>query len=233
MRCILIDDNPTDLALLEAYAEEMSCLQVVHTYTQPLRGIEAINRERPDLLFLDYEMADISGLHLLDSLVYRPMVILVTSYPEIALAGYEYDVVDFLLKPVGLERFIKSVGKAQRRQLEQGRESTSEGSSPSQSILLKSGHDWHRVTYADMLCLEASGNYVDILTKSSESLTVQEPLNHFEESLPGQLFMRVHRSFIINLTHVRKLERHQVWLGEHAVPTSRSYRKNLEKALQR
>lgn len=239
MNVVIIDDDALDASLLEAYVSESPDMELSALFTSPLQGMDYLNQHRVDLLLLDHEMPDLSGICLAKSLIQPPPIVMVTSYPAVAAEGFEIDLVDFLVKPVTFERFLKAISKVRRRQafligttaVSDQKPQANAAPTEEAFVSFKSGREVHRIALKEIVFLEASGNYVEVHLRGAKKVLVQQPLQELLQSLPGNSFIRTHRSFAINLAHVSKLERHQLWLGEKVVPLGRTYKKQVDALL--
>lgn len=226
MKAIAIDDEPLALEVVKSHASKVPFLELSAVFTDAFKALEYLQRERVDLIFLDIKMPDISGMDFFSSLSKKPLVIFTTAYSEHAVAGFELDAVDYLLKPFSLTRFIKSCNKA--NEIYTFRTSAE----PIDFIFVKDGYDQLKINYDDILFLEAAGNYVTFMLKEKKVLTrstFQEALN----LLPGDKFVRVHRSYVVAVAKIDKRERHQVTIQKNKIPVSGAYREDLNLALAR
>lgn len=224
MKAIAIDDEPLALEVVRSHASKVPFLELSAVFTDAFKALEYLQREKVDLIFLDIKMPDISGLDFFSSLSKKPLVIFTTAYAEHAVTSFELDAVDYLLKPFSLTRFVKSCNKA--NELFTFRTSTE----PTDFIFVKDGYEQLKIYYEDILFLEAAGNYVVFMLKEKKVLTrstFQEALN----LLPPDKFVRVHRSYIVSVSKIEKIERHQVTIGKKTVPVSGAYRGDLNTAL--
>ena len=226
MKAIAIDDEPLALEVVKSHASKVPFLELSAVFTDAFKALEYLQREKVDLIFLDIKMPDISGIDFFSSLSKKPLVIFTTAYSEHAVTSFELDAVDYLLKPFSFTRFIKSCNKA--NELFTFRTSAE----PTDFIFVKDGYDQLKVSYDDILFLEAAGNYVTFMLREKKVLTrstFQEALN----LLPGEKFVRVHRSYIVAVSKIDKIERHQVTVQQNTVPVSGAYREDLNAALAR
>ena len=226
MRAIAIDDEPLALEVVKSHASKVPFLELSAAFTDAFKALEYLQREKVDLIFLDIKMPDISGIDFFSSLSKKPLVIFTTAYSEHAVTSFELDAVDYLLKPFSLTRFIKSCNKA--NELFSFRNSAE----PTDFVFVKDGYDQLKINYDDILFLEAAGNYVTFILKEKKILTrstFQEALN----LLPEEQFVRIHRSYIVAVAKIDKIERHQVTIQKHFLPVSGAYREDLIAALGR
>lgn len=201
------------------------------TFTDALQAIEFLRTEPIDLIFLDIHLPKISGIDFLKTLKQKPPVILTTAFSDYALESYEYDVVDYLLKPFSFERFVQAVSKVPAPTTEQSKQQEKEvvnGSSP-EVIFIKSGYEHIRIDVADILYIRSDADYTEIFTEEKKYLS-QEPLRYWEEHLDQKKFVRIHRSFIINTLKIEKIIGNRVYLVQKTiVPVGRAYKESFMK----
>lgn len=224
MRAIAIDDEPLALEVVRSHASKVPFLEMAAEFTDAFKALEFMQKEKVDLIFLDIKMPDISGLDFFRSLSKKPLVIFTTAYSEHAVSSFDLDAVDYLLKPFSLARFIKSCNKAY--ELHNFRNSTE----PDDFIFVKDGYDQLKIKFEDILFLEAAGNYVTFTLKEKKILT-RSTFAEAMNLLPVEKFVRVHRSFIVSVNQIDKVERHQVTIKNVKIPVSGAYREQLQKAL--
>jgi DNA-binding LytR/AlgR family response regulator len=224
MKCVLIDDEPKALDVLATFIGKVAFLELIGKFRDPIAAMGFIAENKPDLIFLDINMPDLTGIQLLKSLSNAPMVIFTTAYSEYAVESYELNAVDYLLKPIEFERFIKAVIKAKERL-----EPVAEGSTKSVAeknepvIYIKSGTKTHRVEINDILYIEAMGNYVSFILEDKK-ITAYMSMSEALDQLPPATFRRIHKSYIISLSRVETIEPYQVKIKDIAIPIGQSYR---------
>lgn len=223
MNCIIIDDEPLAIKVIEKYLDYVPDFQCLDTFTAPLAGLVFLQKNEVDLVFLDINMPDLSGLNLLKLLKNTPMVIFTTAYAEYAVESYEYEVLDYLLKPFGLDRFLQAIERARLKKQQQPE--------PIEEVLLvRADRKIYRVNFERILFLEAYGDYVKIHT-DEKVLVPKISLHQLENELPTEHFIRTHRAFIVNKEKVEFLEGNLLGIGEHQVPVSRSLKNEVLTAL--
>jgi DNA-binding LytR/AlgR family response regulator len=222
MNCIIIDDEPLAIKVIEKYLKQVPNLDCRATFSNPLEALHYLNTHSVDLLFLDINMPDLSGLGLLKLLKRKIQVIFTTAYAEYAVESYEYEAVDYLLKPFGLDRFLQAVEKARARR--------SDIPTSSEVLLLKADRKIYRIPYSDILFLEAYGDYVKVHTPE-QVIVPKIRLNQLEEELPALLFIRTHRAFLVNVNKVGIIEGNQVKIQDHTIPISRQQKEIVFRAL--
>lgn len=226
MRCLIIDDEPLAIQLLSAYAERSSDLDVVGTFFDPIAALHFLAETPVDLLFLDVQMPELTGIQLLKIARGDHAVVLTTAYEDYALAGYEFDVADYLLKPISLDRFLLAVDRVKARRAGAGSAVATTTSSAPDYFFVKSGHRTVRVDLADLIRLESMSNYVALHTRTEKILTLDN-LSHFIDLLPAQDFVRIHRSHIVALAKIDFIERNRVVIGGEYLPISEGYREEF------
>lgn len=220
LTAIAIDDEPHALAVVHMHAAKVPFLKLQATFTDAFEAIAYLQNHRVDLLFLDIKMPDISGLELLNTLRQVPMVIFTTAYSEYAVKGFELDALDYLLKPFSLARFTKACNKALETKQLRSEER------PPEAIFLKTGYEEERVTLNDILYLEAEGNYVAYVLPHRK-LLCRQGIGEALATLPAGQFVRLHRSFVVAVAHVRKVGRQGVWVQDTEIPVGASYEDQL------
>ena len=220
MKAIAIDDEPIALEIVKSHAAKVPFLDLRAVFTDAFKALDYLQKESVDLIFLDIKMPDISGIDFFNSLRKKPLVIFTTAYSEHAVTSFELDAVDYLLKPFSLSRFIKGCNKA--FELYNFRNSAD----ITDHLYVKTGYEQVKVFFEDILYLEAAGNYVTFVLKDKNVLsrsTFIEAIN----LLPSNKFVRVHRSFVVAVSKIDKLERHQVTINKSLIPVSEAYSNDL------
>src|SRR5688500_2648129 len=224
MNAIAIDDEPLALDIIKSHASKVPFLDLKAEFTDAFQALEYLQNEPVDLIFLDIKMPDISGIEFLNSLSRKPLLIFTTAYSEHAVTSFEMHAVDYLLKPFSEARFIKGCNKAY--ELYQFR-NTSE---TTDHLYIKTGYEQVKVFFDEILYLEAAGNYVTFVLKDRNILsrsTFVEAVN----LLPSGKFVRVHRSFVVAINKIDKVERHQVTINKAKIPVSEGYVQDVMNAV--
>lgn len=230
IKCIVIDDEYPARVLLRDYIKKVSSLELTGMYKNPVEAFSDIQEEKIDLVFLDIQMPELSGIEFLKTFTRKPNVIFTTAYADYALTGYELNVIDYLLKPISFERFLLAVQKAvQLINLQKGEKKESfESTNISEYIAIKADHKIYRVRITDILYIEGMREYVIFYTEHEKIISL-ESLKNLEEELPGNLFIRAHKSFIINKNKVKSLYGNQLEIGNKLIPVGKSYRDEVLK----
>lgn len=222
MRCIIIDDEPNAIDILQRYAARIEYLTLLGTFRDPVKALQLLNTQETDLIFVDINMPELTGMQLLSSLVNKPLVIFTTAYPQYAAESYEFDAVDYLVKPISFERFLKAVNKAYAQFRQPATDDV---------ILLKSGTQLHRVNKNEILFFEKDSNYIVVHTNDKKILVRANLPDVFEWVSPAE-FCQVHKSFIINLRFADIIEVHQVTVKGKKIPVGATYRETLLQRIQ-
>lgn len=219
IKAIAIDDEPIALEVVASHAAKVPFLDLEANFTNAFEAMDYLQRNPIDLLFLDIKMPDISGVEFFRSLSKKPLVIFTTAYSEHAVAGFELDAVDYLLKPFSLPRFLKACNKAQEwLQLRTNPDTKPE----SAYIFVKTGYEQVKAAFSDIDYLEATGNYVNFVLGDRHILS-RMTITECEELLPSDRFLRIHRSFIAAIDKIEKIERHQLTVNGSILPIGASY----------
>jgi DNA-binding LytR/AlgR family response regulator len=235
MKCLIVDDEPLARQLLERYIAGINGLTLVKSAENSIDAFTVIQNRPVDLIFLDIQMPQITGIELLRSLKQRPRVILTTAYREYAFEAYDLDVVDYLLKPISFDRFLRSISKIY--QLRQPIALTEEVLPGVQSfdgayIYVKEDREMIKVFLKDILYIESLRDYVRIKTEQRQIITYQK-ISYLEQKLPESKFVRIHRSFIVACDHVSSFTVHSVRVGGLEIPIGRNYKNSTLKVLHR
>lgn len=226
MNCVVIDDDKLSRKVVESYIERTDFLTLGASYPSAIDAINNIKKNEPvDLIFLDIEMPEMSGMEFLNSLNTTPQIIIISSKEQYALEAFEYDVTDYLLKPISYSRFFKAVSKANKRY------KNSEGFIQDKNeIFIKSNSSLVRLNYDDILWIEALENYV-VVNTYQEKYTIHFTMKAIEEKMPAARFSRIHRSYIVNLSKIEMIEDNSVVIetdaGPKSIPIGKSYRDKL------
>lgn len=219
IKCIITDDEPMARKGLRRYIEKIDFLTLVGECEDAIQLNTMLKTEQVDLIFLDIEMPEMTGLELLSNITNPPKVIIVSAYEQYALKGYEFDVTDYLLKPVSFDRFLKSVNKIHNLlQKEQQKEID--------YIFVKSDKQLKKILFKDILFIESMENYIIIQTASSKEI-VYTTLKQIYESLPQDIFQQTHRSYIVNIEKVTAIDGNQLSLASYKILVGRNFRDNI------
>lgn len=237
LKCAIIDDEFLARKYLKDYISKLPMLELVGDFNSPLKAMELIKSGGVDLIFLDIQMPDITGIEFLKTMDKAPHVVLTTAYEEYALEGYELNVADYLLKPFSFERFLKAVNKVQEL-AEKNLKVQSETSNPGLAnqkpqlkedhLIIRADRKLYKINYEDLIYIEGQKAYVTFHTKK-KNITALASLKELEEQLPTSFFIRIHKSYIVSIHEIETLEGNQVEIGGLRLPVSKSYKPAVEK----
>tara|TARA_Y100001949_G_scaffold66324_1_gene56122 strand:+ start:354 stop:1061 length:708 start_codon:yes stop_codon:yes gene_type:complete len=229
LRCLAVDDEPLALDLLEDNIRQVSFLTLVGRCRNAIEAIEVLQKEQVDLLFLDVQMPGLTGIQLLKNLKNRPMVIFITAYKNYAVEGFELDVLDYLVKPVPFERFLKSVTKA----LEFNNLSKKEQKSR-EYLFVNADYTLLKITIRDIVYIEGLKDYIKIfLSSSAKPVITRLSMKAMEETLPADQFIRTHKSYIISIDHIISIRKNRIRLKDTDIPLSDHYKESLMNLIQK
>lgn len=245
IRCVIIDDEYPARILLQEFIDKVPSLELTGSYKSALEALPDIQGGRVDLMFLDIQMPDISGINFMKTLINKPLVVFTTAYSEYAIESYQLDVLDYLLKPFSFDRFMQAVGKAIQRltvkaapvvteRIVEVPAPPAEPAEPANDILLvKADHKIHRIRFDSIIYVEGLREYVTIFCSGSEKIVTLESLKNLESTLPSALFMRVHKSYIVKIDRIRALYGNQLKLDgvQPYIPIGKSYKDLVQKSL--
>lgn len=234
IRCLVVDDEPLALDILADYIAKVPFLELVHSTTSAIEGLSYVQNGVIDLVFLDVQMPELSGIQFLKIINGKCDVILTTAYPEYALDGYELAVTDYLLKPIAFDRFYKAAQKVLQQQHggQVAAPETPSGSGNSNDfIFVKTEHKIQKIYINDILYIEGLKDYISIFTPAERIITLQN-MKKMEEALPAKSFVRVHKSYIVALGKIDSIERSRIQIGEKVIPIGDTYRDYFFKQIE-
>ena len=234
IRCLAIDDEMLALDLLEDNIKKVPFLLLVKACRSAMEAMEVLRNEPIDLLFLDIQMPDVSGIQLIRSLHHKPMVIFTTAFSKYATEGFDLDVIDYLLKPYPFERFLKAVNKVHEyldlRERASNQGNAKEIVASPNFLFVKADYKLYKINLKDILYIEGLKDYVKIYA-SEKPIVTQMSMKGLEEKLPPQDFIRVHRSFIVAFNKIDFVQKHMLTIGKKEIPISEHYRDQLFKII--
>jgi two-component system, LytTR family, response regulator len=229
MNCIIIDDEPMAIEILKRYVEDVSFLKLLNTFRDPIQALTFIHQKTVDLIFLDINMPGLSGIQLAQILSKEVLFIFTTAYSEHAIKGYELNTVDYLLKPIEFDRFLKAVAKADELKAlrDNNKGVLASGENRERIVFFKSGTTIYKIDVDDILYLEKEGNYFYVYTSNGKKLLVRMNFQDIFNLLPAGSFTRVHKSYIINIKHIDQIESQQIIINKAVIPIGITYREEL------
>lgn len=228
LKCIAIDDEPLALELLEDNISKIPFLQLVAACENPLEALRIMEEQPVDLVFLDIQMPGLTGLQFIRSLASKPLFILITAYEKYALEGFDLDVVDYLVKPVSLDRFIKACNKARELHVLRKQKQGTVGNNSTDYFFVNVDYSLLKILYTDILWIESLKDYVKInLKSSSKPVVTRMSMKQLEEDLPADRFIRVHKSFIVSKDQVTAIRKNSIFIGPMEIPVGENYRDTI------
>lgn len=219
MKCLIVDDEPAAREILKTYIEDTPELSLAGTCKDALEARGWLEDHSADLLFVDINMPKLSGLSFIKTLSEPPLIILTTAYSEHALDGFDLGVTDYLLKPFSFERFLQSVEKA-------GKHFRQKDNNENNAVTVKTDGKLYRINLDDILYAESQGDYVTLYT-SEKKFTFYDTLSRFVQESPGNSLIRVHRSWIVNLSNIDYVEGNMIRIDDQAIPIGSSYKEEF------
>ncbi|MFA6924408.1 MAG: LytTR family DNA-binding domain-containing protein [Bacteroidales bacterium] len=231
INCIAIDDEPLALDIIKDYCSKIPFLNLIKTFYNPVDSIDYIAKNKVDLLFLDIQMDKLTGIQFLNALKQKPLTIFTTAYDKYAIKGFELDIVDYLLKPISFERFVKAVDKAfDKVNIQSNIKSETKEiyiTNPSDDfIFVKTEYRFEKIQLSDILYIEGMSDYLRIVTPTKRIMTLLN-FKKAEDILPQNKFIRVHKSFIVAIDKIENIERNRIKIADQLIPISETYKKNF------
>lgn len=234
--CLAVDDEPPALQVIEKYITAIPSLQLAALCSNAVEALTVLQNDHIDLMFLDIQMPHIFGTDFMRTLSNPPKVIFTTAFRKYAVDGFELDAVDYLLKPISFERFLKAVNKVMRLNIVATNNKeiavANNDNFAEAYIYLRADRQNIKISLSDILFIESLKDYIKVITKDKTIVTKQS-ISAFEETLPADKFLRVHRSFIISINKIDSFSLEFVQINKYEIPISRSYRHEFEKALKK
>ncbi|MFA5299819.1 MAG: LytTR family DNA-binding domain-containing protein [Lutibacter sp.] len=233
MKCIIIDDEPLAVELLEDFVSKTPNLKLVSSCSNAIEAVSVLQNNKIDLIFLDIEMPEFTGIEFIKSLDIKPLFIFTTAYSHYAIEGFNLNAVDYLVKPIPFHRFLKAVNRAQELFLLRKEEKSPEIkplSSPN-FIFVKSDYENIKLNFDDIKYFEGLKDYIKIFSTSHKPILTLSNFKKIEEKLPGDIFIRVHRSYIISLKHINSVQRNRILIDGVRIPIGQNYKDEFLKKI--
>jgi two-component system LytT family response regulator len=233
INCIAVDDEPLALEIIKDYCAKVPFLNLMQAFDNAIDTLEYLRNNRVDLILLDIQMEDLTGIQLLNALKAKPYVIMTTAYDNYALQGFDLDVTDYLLKPISFERFLKGINKVYDRMQNEASvpdarqvATISSDKAEKDYFFVKTETHIEKVTTSDVLYIEGMGDYWRIVTKNKRIMTLMNARG-MEEVLPENQFCRVHRSYFVAISKIDSIERRHIKIADQRIPIGDTYQKNF------
>ncbi|RXM47426.1 LytTR family DNA-binding domain-containing protein [Flavobacterium sp. YO12] len=229
MKCVIIDDEPLAVELLEDFVQKVDSLELISTFNNAIDAVSFINQNNVDLIFLDIQMPHFSGIDFLNTIEKKPLVIFTTAYSDYAVEGFNLGAVDYLVKPIPFHRFLKSVVRAQQivnpaATVSSIAENTLTPELEQDFMFVRAEYENVKMNFADILFIEGLKDYVKIYTTDNKYTLTLISLIKLENLLSSKGFSRIHRSYIINIKHVKSIQKNKVLISDKRIPISESYK---------
>lgn len=234
IRCMVVDDEPLAQSVLVNYISALPSLELCMICNNAIDAIAYLHEHAVDLMFLDIKMPELSGLEMLKTIHDPPTVIITTAHSEYAMEGYEYSVIDYLLKPFSFERFLKAVNKVIQKEEKLSRSESTPGIKREKDFLfIKVDKTLRKVHYSDILYVEGYGNFVKVFLEGNTMLLATETMTNIEKALPEDLFVRAHKSYIVSIQKISQIQPHELKIGGTSIPIGNLYKMKVDEVLKR
>ncbi len=231
MKCVIIDDEPLAVELLQDFVKKVDTLELVNTFNNAIDAVSYINQNNVDLVFLDIQMPHFSGIDFLNIIEKKPLVIFTTAYSDYAVEGFNLGAVDYLVKPIPFHRFLKAVVRAQQVLQPVATPTIAENTNTPEIeqdfMFVRAEYENVKLNFADILFIEGLKDYVKIYTTDNKFTLTLISLIKLENLLSNKGFARIHRSYIINIKHVKSIQKNKVLISDKRIPISESYKNSF------
>ncbi len=239
MRCVIIDDEPLAIDVIENYVNQVGGLEIVAKCTNPLEAITILNKKQVDLIFLDIEMPNLTGIELVKTLDNIPQFIFTTAYPQYALEGFDLNATDYLVKPIPFNRFLKAISRAKEKyELENSSFNHLKPLQPEQRevkndfIFVKSEYDNVKINTKDIKYIQGLKDYIKIyIVDSNKAILTLSSFKDIQDKLPASQFIRVHRSYIVNTSFIKSVQKTKIIIDDIRIPIGETYKDEVLKRL--
>ena len=221
IRCIVIEDTPLAVEKLEAFIVQVPLLQHLQSFNNAIEAIVYMKTNSVDWVFLDIQMEQFTGLQFIETLQYRPKIVIVSAYNQYAVQGFDHNVTDYLLKPYSFERFLKAVDKVQAEM---------KVKIAKNYMFVKTEYRMERIDFSDILFIEGQGAYLRIVTRQTKIMTIQN-FQNIEQILPSDNFVRVHKSYIVAMDKIESIERNVILIAGQRIPVGKNYQNEFYRRL--
>ncbi|MBS1598128.1 MAG: response regulator [Bacteroidetes bacterium] len=222
IKCIIVEDELLAQQVIQSHLKKIDQLDLVAVCKNAAEAMETLKYQEVDLMFLDIQLPGITGMHFLRSLVNPPLVVLTTAYADYALESYEFNVIDYLLKPISFERFNKAIHKILDNRI-YTQAAVEKDAGPTDHIFVRCNNKYFKVNFAEIIFVQSMRDYLKIHT-SEYKLITHQTMAYFEKTLPANKFIRVHKSFIVAISHIRSIYGNSIETGNATIPIGNSYK---------
>ncbi|WP_264509764.1 LytR/AlgR family response regulator transcription factor [Flavobacterium sp. N1719] len=239
MKCIIVDDEPLAVDLLVDFCGKMDALTLVKTFNNAIDAISFVNQNKIDLIFLDIEMPQFTGMDFINTLESKPMIIFTTAYSNYAVEGFDNGALDYLLKPIPFSRFVKAVLRAEQQFKLVQNNPSAQTEAPllvqeeeANFMFIKVGYETMKIDFKDILFIEGLKDYVKIIFTNNTNVLSLMSMSKLETTLENKGFCRIHRSYIVNLKSIQSIQRNRILIADKRLPVSDTYRESFFKTIQ-
>ncbi|HEU5290714.1 MAG TPA: LytTR family DNA-binding domain-containing protein [Cyclobacteriaceae bacterium] len=232
INCIIVDDEPLAIEIMESYVQKVDQLELKGSFRNAVTAFSYLQSNPVDVIFLDIQMPKLTGIDFLKTLKNPPKVIFTTAYRDYALDGFELEIVDYLLKPIPFDRFLKAIGRVIQQPVQPLSKTVVVSDSTEQPLFFKVDKKMVKVKMSDILYIESIKDYVKVKTHDKEIIT-QQKIGYLEESLPKHIFLRTHRSFIAAINKIESYSASEIEIGKIQLPIGRNYKNEVLKVLSK
>lgn len=229
IKCLIIDDEPLAISVIETHLKSFDYIEIVDTFTNPLNAYRVLEKEKIDLIFLDINMPQLTGFAFIENLSYKPLIVITTAYREYAVKSFELNILDYLVKPIPFDRFVKTINKVYQHVYA----STSKSDVSLQQephIFLRVNKKLVKTNLNDILYIESLKDYIKVITVIGDYV-VHKSLTAITEELPASNFMRIHRSYTVSINKIDALEGNMVEISNRKIPIGRNYTKQAKERI--
>nr|WP_299343777.1 LytTR family DNA-binding domain-containing protein [Allomuricauda sp.] len=236
IKCIIIDDEPLAIGVLKSYCEDLGEIHVVGTFTNPFEATTLISRERIDLVFLDIEMPQINGIDFIKSIDHKPHFVFTTAYPQYAIQGFDLNAVDYLVKPIPFVRFIKAVNRVKKlmelnsfsaRSIDNVSPSSGQAGQATNFLFVKSDYESVKITMDEIKYIQGLKDYLKIHTLQAKPILTLMSFKEIQTKLPPEQFVRVHKSFVVNIGRIMSIQRSKIIIDDIRIPIGDSFKESF------
>lgn len=229
IKCLIIDDEPLAISVIESHLKSFDYIEIVETFTNPLNAYRVLEKERIDLIFLDINMPQLTGFAFIENLSYKPLIVITTAYREYAVKSFELNILDYLVKPIPFDRFVKTINKVYQHVYLNTAKSDA-GLQQEPHIFLRVNKKLIKTNLNDILYIESMKDYIKVITVIGDYV-VHKSLTAITEELPPSSFMRIHRSYTISINKIDALEGNMVEISKRKIPIGRNYIKQAKERI--
>lgn len=226
LSCIIVDDEPPAIRVLQKFTDQLPDLICLASTTKPIEALELIEKHKPDIVFLDIQMPELTGIQLSKLIQNKTQIIFTTAYTQFALEGFEVNAADYLVKPISFDRFIAAIEKVRRKVVNNLRNQSHEIKDEFYFVKTDGKNRFKKILLSEIYYLESIKNYV-VIHLSNDQIVTYNTLKHFEENLPQNQFIKIHKTYLVSLDKIEKTDTNSVWILENELPVGETYKNDF------